>query len=130
MNYCYKLVSQQRYSGYAMLCSDFVLYFLCLHHYIKRWKLETTLWFSIHLTEFSWKCTPKILLYNVVTFTNEILSSLFSRQVSSNDYSVIENKVKGIVKEKQPFERLEMTKEDLLKMFEVKIYRDISLPLW
>jgi len=75
------------------------------------------------------KMYPKILLYNVVTFTNEILSSLFSRQVSSNDYSVIENKVKGIVKEKQPFERLEMTKEDLLKMFEVKIYRDISLLL-
>lgn len=41
------------------------------------------------------------------------------RQVSSNDYNVIESKIKGIVKEKQPFERLVMTKENLLKMFEV-----------
>jgi len=42
-----------------------------------------------------------------------------SRQVSSNDYPVLENKVKAIVKEKQPFERLVVTKENLLKMFEV-----------
>lgn len=42
-----------------------------------------------------------------------------SAAVSSNDFSSIEDKVKGIVKEKQPFERLEMKKEDLLKMFEV-----------
>jgi threonyl-tRNA synthetase len=41
------------------------------------------------------------------------------RQVSSNDYPVIENRVKQIVKDKQPFERLVMTKENLLKMFEV-----------
>lgn len=39
--------------------------------------------------------------------------------MSSNDFGSIEDKVKGIVKEKQPFERLEMKKEDLLKMFEV-----------
>ena len=41
------------------------------------------------------------------------------RQVSSHDYSVIENKIKGIVKEKQTFERLVITKENLLKLFEV-----------
>lgn len=41
------------------------------------------------------------------------------RQVSSNDFPGLENSVKRIVKEKQPFERLEMKKEDLLKMFEV-----------
>ena len=41
------------------------------------------------------------------------------RQVSSHDYPVIESKIKGILKEKQPFERLVMTKENLLKMFEV-----------
>ncbi|XP_033749763.1 threonine--tRNA ligase 1, cytoplasmic-like isoform X3 [Pecten maximus] len=39
------------------------------------------------------------------------------RNVSSEDYPVIETMVKGIVKEKQPFERLVMTKENLLKMF-------------
>lgn len=45
------------------------------------------------------------------------------RQVSSHDYPVIENKVKGIVKEKQPFERLVMTKENLLKMFEYNKFK-------
>lgn len=39
------------------------------------------------------------------------------RQVSSNDFKNLETIVKGAVKQKQPFERLEMTKEDLLKMF-------------
>ena len=36
--------------------------------------------------------------------------------------------MKGIVKEKQPFERLEVKKEDLLKMFSVsRNYKVISL---
>jgi threonyl-tRNA synthetase len=38
---------------------------------------------------------------------------------SSHDYPAIDTCVKSIVKEKQPFERLEMKKEDLLQMFEV-----------
>ncbi|KAK7116535.1 threonine--tRNA ligase 1, cytoplasmic-like isoform X1 [Littorina saxatilis] len=37
--------------------------------------------------------------------------------VSSNDFPNLETLVKGIVKEKQPFERLEVKKEDLLEMF-------------
>jgi len=45
------------------------------------------------------------------------------KQVSSNDYPVIESKIKGIVKEKQPFERLVMTKENLLKMFEYNEFK-------
>ncbi|XP_052794807.1 threonine--tRNA ligase 1, cytoplasmic-like isoform X2 [Mya arenaria] len=45
------------------------------------------------------------------------------RQVSSNDYPVIEGKVKGIVKEKQPFERLVMSKENLLKMFDYNKFK-------
>lgn len=49
----------------------------------------------------------------------QFLFLLYSAAVSSNDFDSIEDKVKGIVKEKQPFERLEMKKEDLLKMFEV-----------
>lgn len=49
----------------------------------------------------------------------QFLFLLYSAAVSSNDFGSIEDKVKGIVKEKQPFERLEMKKEDLLKMFEV-----------
>ena len=41
------------------------------------------------------------------------------RQVSSNDYSSLDSLTKSIVKEKQPFVRLEMSKEDLLEMFKV-----------
>jgi threonyl-tRNA synthetase len=43
--------------------------------------------------------------------------------VSQNDYGVVEDLVKKIVKEKQPFERLEMKKEDLLKMFEYNQFK-------
>ncbi|XP_078488966.1 threonine--tRNA ligase 1, cytoplasmic isoform X2 [Ciona intestinalis] len=40
------------------------------------------------------------------------------RQVSDkNDFPAVENVMKSILKEKQPFERLEVTKENLLKMF-------------
>jgi len=50
------------------------------------------------------------------------LSPLFFAcvQVSNLDFPVLENLMKSIVKEKQPFERLEMSKEDLLEMFKVK----------
>ncbi|XP_059082256.1 threonine--tRNA ligase 1, cytoplasmic-like isoform X1 [Tigriopus californicus] len=37
--------------------------------------------------------------------------------VTDSDFKVMDDLVKKIVKEKQPFERLEMKKEDLLKMF-------------
>lgn len=43
------------------------------------------------------------------------------RQVSSNDYSSLDTLTKSIVKEKQPFVRLEMSKEDLLEMFKVSV---------
>ncbi|XP_041375523.1 threonine--tRNA ligase 1, cytoplasmic-like isoform X2 [Gigantopelta aegis] len=49
--------------------------------------------------------------------------SLEGRQVSSNDFPSLETLCKGIVKEKQPFERLEMKKEDLLKMFEYNKFK-------
>lgn len=39
--------------------------------------------------------------------------------MSPYDFPHLETLVKKIVNEKQPFERLEMKKEDLLKMFEV-----------
>lgn len=41
------------------------------------------------------------------------------RQVSSNDFPQVETLCKSIVKDKQPFIRLEMKKEDLLEMFKV-----------
>lgn len=41
------------------------------------------------------------------------------RGVSSNDFPCLENLCKKIIKEKQPFERLEIKKETLLEMFKV-----------
>ncbi|XP_025077144.1 threonine--tRNA ligase, cytoplasmic-like isoform X1 [Pomacea canaliculata] len=43
--------------------------------------------------------------------------------VSSNDYPALESLFKDIVKEKQPFERLEVSKENLLKMFEYNKFK-------
>ncbi|KAG0215048.1 threonyl-tRNA synthetase [Mortierella sp. NVP41] len=39
------------------------------------------------------------------------------RLVSKNDYESLETLAKNVIKEKQPFERLEISKEDLLEMF-------------
>lgn len=44
---------------------------------------------------------------------------LVLRGVSSNDFPCLENLCKKIIKEKQPFERLEVKKETLLEMFKV-----------
>lgn len=44
-------------------------------------------------------------------------------QVSSNDFPKLEGLVKSIVKEKQPFERLEMKKDDLLEMFKYNKFK-------
>ncbi|KAI9205849.1 tars protein [Polychytrium aggregatum] len=46
------------------------------------------------------------------------------RAVSSSDYEPIESIAKDIVKESQKFERLEMTKEELLEMFEGNPYKE------
>lgn len=45
------------------------------------------------------------------------------QQVSNLDYPVVENIMKSIVKEKQPFERLELSKEDLLEMFKYNQFK-------
>lgn len=45
------------------------------------------------------------------------------RQVSSNDFPSLDTLTKSIVKEKQPFERLEMTKEDLFEMFKYNEFK-------
>ena len=41
------------------------------------------------------------------------------RQVSPYDFEKLDTLMKKVTKEKQPFERLEMKKEDLLEMFKV-----------
>lgn len=43
--------------------------------------------------------------------------------VCEADYAGLETIMKGIVKEKQPFQRLEITKEDLLEMFKYNEYK-------
>lgn len=43
--------------------------------------------------------------------------------VSSSDYLSLESLMKDIVKEKQPFERLELTKEELLEMFQYNPFK-------
>lgn len=43
-----------------------------------------------------------------------------SRGVSSTEFGDLEALCKSVVKEKQPFERLEISKETLLKMFKVR----------
>ena len=44
---------------------------------------------------------------------------LEGRQVSSMDFDQLDTLFRGIVKEKQPFVQLEMSKEELLEMFKV-----------
>ena len=44
---------------------------------------------------------------------------VLDRGVSSNDFPGLETLCKKIIKEKQPFERLEIKKETLLEMFKV-----------
>lgn len=51
---------------------------------------------------------------------------LNSRGVSSTEFGDLETLCKTVVKEKQPFERLEVTKETLLKMFKVRSNRIIA----
>ncbi|XP_025195109.1 threonine--tRNA ligase, cytoplasmic isoform X2 [Melanaphis sacchari] len=46
-----------------------------------------------------------------------------NKGISNLDYPVMENIVKLIVKEKQPFERLEVSKEDLLEMFKYNEFK-------
>lgn len=50
-----------------------------------------------------------------------------SRTVSNLDFPHLDTLYKAIVKDKQPFERLEMTKEDLLEMFKVLVW-EIEFP--
>ncbi len=43
--------------------------------------------------------------------------------MSDNDFPVLEDLVKKIVKEKQPFERLVMKKSDLIEMFQYNQFK-------
>ncbi|KAK9512919.1 hypothetical protein O3M35_001230 [Rhynocoris fuscipes] len=45
------------------------------------------------------------------------------RQIDSSDYPLIEEVAKKIIEDKQPFERLEISKEDLLEMFKYNKFK-------
>lgn len=59
----------------------------------------------------------KLLLVILTLFCLSL--DVLDRGVSSNDFPCLENLCKKIIKEKQPFERLEIKKETLLEMFKV-----------
>lgn len=48
------------------------------------------------------------------------LCPVLARGVSSTEFDYLEALCKSVVKEKQPFERLEVSRETLLKMFKVR----------
>ena len=45
------------------------------------------------------------------------------KSVTNDDFQCLDSLFKNIVKEKQPFERLEMKKEDLLEMFKYNEFK-------
>ena len=55
-------------------------------------------------------------------FAWEILIEFSIRNVSSVDFPSLESLAKKAVSEKQPFVRLEVTKEDLLEMFKARLH--------
>jgi len=59
--------------------------------------------------------------------TDSYLCSSYS-VVAQTDYEALETLAKGVVKDKQKFERLEVSKENLLKMFEVRSIRRLAPP--
>lgn len=63
-----------------------------------------------------------ILVRAAVTINtwNELSMFVISSGVSSTEFGDLETLCKAVVKEKQPFERLEVSKETLLKMFKVR----------
>ena len=59
-----------------------------------------------------------------ISLKDRLVFYIFSTaQVSDNDFKALDDVVKGIVKEKQPFERLEMKKSDLLEMFKYNQFK-------
>lgn len=56
-------------------------------------------------------------------FRQIFICIIFPFQISQTDFPVVENLMKNIVKDKQPFERLEMRKEDLLEMFKYNPFK-------
>lgn len=61
---------------------------------------------------------------NMCRRRNGILTRYYSQVVSDDDKKALETLSGSIIKEKQPFERLEMTKDELLEMFKYSKYKE------
>ena len=70
-----------------------------------------------------------VFLSHIAKFLFCTKTNLFST-VSGLDYEQIEKTMKRIVTEEQPFERLEISKEDLLRLFGVRAHWKIAPPYW
>lgn len=55
-----------------------------------------------------------------------VSNAVDSRVVQAADYPALETIAKSVVKDKQKFERLELTKEQLLEMFAVRAFCSTS----
>lgn len=75
--------------------------------------------FSDSVLHFINTCLQKVDLdQNFYVSGSNLPTYFFCRIVSDkHDFPAVEGVMKSILKEKQPFERLEITKENLLKMF-------------
>lgn len=62
------------------------------------------------------------LLLSAIDYDDK-LRLQFHFQISSSDFTVVEGLVKKIAKEKQPFERLELTKDQLFQMFDYNQFK-------
>jgi threonyl-tRNA synthetase len=65
----------------------------------------------------------KVALSKKKNIPASVWRKLYRSQVSDHDFPVLDDVVKKIIKEKQPFERLEMTKADLLEMFKYNEFK-------
>lgn len=77
----------------------------------------------------TWNCQTKGLshLFSLCSDRAKLIFLFdYQRTVHTNDYAAIETISKSVMKDKQPFQRLVATKEDLLKMFRVCFFKMID----
>lgn len=90
--------------------------------------VECGFYYDMHLDDKQVKwIVLKIVFDDDMSTLNSRICFYLNWQVSNHDFPVIENVVKSILKDKQPFERLEVKKETLLEMFKVSVLLQLNL---
>ena len=114
-----KTSSLKRTGLLSVESKEIIIY--CTHVYYPRYvSFSPGFWFIVKRNIlFAFGSLFKLFLENDVVKTAAFSLAAWNRQVSSNDYPSLDSLTKSIVKEKQPFVRLVMTKEELLEMFKV-----------